>query len=635
MSNTPGHTPDPGRKKPDPAERLALLADAYLHGELSPEGLTELEALIKSDPANAKRFIAVTEQAGMMREVFTNVTDQLIAVEDKVTGDFLSILSELDAPEGKDLAPIDFTAELARREMEAKEESWRARRQARPQHVSTEVSRPIVISKLAVVLAAAAMLGLVAWLGWSDAKPVDSSERTAQQRDPDVSRTVAPATNVAMIRSSVDARWIGLAFDHQHRLREGKTVTLRDGLAEIVFEDGAVVIVQGPATFEPTGTNGMRLASGQITARVPESAHGFTVATPVGLVTDHGTEFGVYVDTDGQALMQTFSGLVSVTPPDGAGGWDRGAEVGLRAGDALLADSEAELRRVALDDTRFVREIEYVARLEVDTSAYHRWLAYSYELRRDPALLAYYTFGLDDASADALHNQAPRTGGKMDGELGLDGDPMTAPRWVDGRFPEKRALRFGYIDQARAHVVAVYGFGGLDIGQALTLAAWVHLPQEAGPAAGGTLLSLRDSPARHLSFQFSLFLDGDPYPEQLQFGTGDELLVDLPVENFRFSDRRAVSRGGWHLAAVVYEGAVASFYLDGGLVSRSQRVGPVAVTRPDAALLIGTDPYMPNLDRTSQVEAFEGDIDEIIILDRAMSAEEIEQMYQVGIPNSH
>ena len=43
---------------------------------------------------------------------------------------------------------------------------------------------------------------------------------------------------------------------------------------------------------------------------------------------------------------------------------------------------------------------------------YYKWLAYSYKLRRDPSLVAYYTFERDEQNKTVLENKAVRTGRK-------------------------------------------------------------------------------------------------------------------------------------------------------------------------------------------------------------------------------
>lgn len=99
---------------------------------------------------------------------------------------------------------------------------------------------------------------------------------------------------VARVDSGRDARWAKAPSGGQ--FERGDQAELLSGLARIIFEDGAEVLVQAPAKLELTGTNRMRLVKGGISATIPESAHGFEVQTPQMKVIDLGTEFSVMVD---------------------------------------------------------------------------------------------------------------------------------------------------------------------------------------------------------------------------------------------------------------------------------------------------------------------------------------------------
>jgi hypothetical protein len=91
-----------------------------------------------------------------------------------------------------------------------------------------------------------------------------------------------------------------------------------------------------------------------------------------------------------------------------------------------------------------------------------RWQAYSRELRKDPALVAYYPFEQipPDGSASVLPNRSA-AGTALDGRVG-NGE------WVDGRLPGKLALKLKCAeDGVKINIPVVMN----DI----TLAAWVNI----------------------------------------------------------------------------------------------------------------------------------------------------------------
>ncbi|MCE9553594.1 MAG: FecR family protein [Planctomycetes bacterium] len=108
---------------------------------------------------------------------------------------------------------------------------------------------------------------------------------------------VVKQTPAAKIANLTDAKWAGVSSQAGDTLIAGQQLLLQSGSAEITFNDQARVIVDGPAELTIVDAAACRLATGRLTAHVPEPAKGFKVHTPGGTVTDLGTEFGVYVKT--------------------------------------------------------------------------------------------------------------------------------------------------------------------------------------------------------------------------------------------------------------------------------------------------------------------------------------------------
>jgi hypothetical protein len=100
------------------------------------------------------------------------------------------------------------------------------------------------------------------------------------------------------------------------RLEAGKRIELRSGLAEISFDCGARVILQGPAALLPESARGGSLASGKITVRADgPAAKGFAIRTPAMKAVDLGTEFGLEVSPAGIEQVHVFQGQVEVATP--------------------------------------------------------------------------------------------------------------------------------------------------------------------------------------------------------------------------------------------------------------------------------------------------------------------------------
>ncbi|HBO46076.1 MAG TPA: hypothetical protein DD670_19565 [Planctomycetaceae bacterium] len=95
-------------------------------------------------------------------------------------------------------------------------------------------------------------------------------------------------------------------------LFSNQRLELNEGLVEVVFDDGASMIIEGPSAFE-TRRKGGFLHQGRLVARVPKGAEGFTVETSSAVVIDYGTEFGVSVEEDNAAAeVHVFEGEVAL-----------------------------------------------------------------------------------------------------------------------------------------------------------------------------------------------------------------------------------------------------------------------------------------------------------------------------------
>lgn len=102
-----------------------------------------------------------------------------------------------------------------------------------------------------------------------------------------------------------------LATEPGARLGAGR-LRLAEGVARVVFDNGAELRLEGPAELELQSGDRCTLHAGRLVARCPESAHGFFVETPSASLKDLGTEFGVSV-VGGKADVQVFEGRVDAT----------------------------------------------------------------------------------------------------------------------------------------------------------------------------------------------------------------------------------------------------------------------------------------------------------------------------------
>ncbi|QDU10818.1 FecR domain-containing protein [Gimesia aquarii] len=104
---------------------------------------------------------------------------------------------------------------------------------------------------------------------------------------------------------------IDLPFQVGETLVNNEVIDLDSGTMRLKFLNGVMVALRGPAILELVEPNRCILSAGQLVAKVPEEAIGFTVETPAGRVVDLGTEFGVEIGNEGATQTHVIKGRVS------------------------------------------------------------------------------------------------------------------------------------------------------------------------------------------------------------------------------------------------------------------------------------------------------------------------------------
>lgn len=95
-------------------------------------------------------------------------------------------------------------------------------------------------------------------------------------------------------------------------LAEGVRTRLKQGFLEIELKNEVRTVIQAPAEFVLRSESFVELSEGVAWFHVPSKAKGFQVRTPEFLVTDLGTEFGIFSDRDQADSVHVFKGEVRV-----------------------------------------------------------------------------------------------------------------------------------------------------------------------------------------------------------------------------------------------------------------------------------------------------------------------------------
>ena len=131
---------------------------------------------------------------------------------------------------------------------------------------------------------------------------------------------------------------------------------LERGLVHLQFGGGVMVYLESPSRFDAVDGGRIVLRRGRLTAKVPPAGTGFTVETPEADVIDFGTEFSVDVEA-GASEVHVFKGLVRVQPRTTHGPEEQ--SIDLRTSQAVRIDkSLAKPVGIELAADRFIRNFE-------------------------------------------------------------------------------------------------------------------------------------------------------------------------------------------------------------------------------------------------------------------------------------
>lgn len=435
----------------------------------------------------------------------------------------------------------------------------------------------------AIAAAAAVLAVVVGWVTWQQIEAHSDQTTSA----------------VAVLTQAVDVEWAG-SNDAQTvggALSPG-WLRLKSGLAQIEFNDGARVILEGPAELEIRSRAEAFCSAGRLSAQVPAAAHGFKISSARMTVVDVGTAFG-FETRDGAAAVHVFEGKVQLADAVNVPKHE------LLAGQALSVNAAGTWRELPAATALFPN----VAALERRAaSSWQRraaeWKQASSALQNDPTLILHYTFEGDSNFDRRLPNVAHGEPRAADGAI-------VGCRWAEGRWPGKGALEFkGAGDLVRIEIPGVF--------DALTLAAWVRVDSLDHTFNSLLMADAFDRGAMHWQIT-----KGGAVRLGLS-GAGD---FDTPTV---FPPERL---GQWvHLAVVVDRaGHRLAHFVDGQeVLSRPLKLEvPLGFGRAE----VGNWNSDTRRER-APMRGFSGRMDEMLVFRRALSAGEVRNLARSGASQS-
>jgi ferric-dicitrate binding protein FerR (iron transport regulator) len=446
-------------------------------------------------------------------------------------------------------------------------------------------------------LAAAASIVFAFWLGWTK-----EPRQTAPNLADIAAAPVEGDETVARISGAKDCRWTKAAYQPGDELRRGQQLHLESGFAEITFDSGAQVTLEGPADLDLNSAWEAVLRRGTLKAHVPGEAVGFRISNPSVDVVDLGTEFSMVADNTGATEVFVLKGKVETTGHDATGHEtkrvvlrEKQARRFARTGGAEVNDREAKiekfLRKIPLE--RFTRPTNYV-----------HW-------------------SFDEPAGDLASADVPGYEAKLESNSDTD----LAEAHAGGRHGQ--ALQFDGQLFARAP------FPGIRERAARTVAFWINVPEDASLPDAGALLAW---PLGDGAQNITIGWNRDP---------NQGVLGALRTDAGRGSvvGSATLRDGHWHHLAVVFvpkgkdkpDGAwQVRQYVDGRLEtpsfkyapkrSKGEALPPAPATPAEDALWIG------RAVNDTDGARFRGMLDELFVADAALTPQEIRHLMRENKP---
>ncbi len=409
---------------------------------------------------------------------------------------------------------------------------------------------------------------------------------------------------VAMLNRVADARWSpGSVQPRLGAPLEPGLLRLESGLAQIVFYNGARVVIEGPAELRLVSATEAECLKGRLTADVPPAARGFRVVAPRMDVTDLGTSFGLSI-AQGRSELHVFEGSVELRTA-------ASVTRNLLEGHGAVVEGAGGLRPVPADASGFAALFDLHAKsVAAEARRYDRWRESNRRLKQDPSLWVHFDFEHSAPTDWRMPNSGARS--KAVPEATIVGG-----HWSEGRWSTKPALEFrGVGDRVRLHIP--------DAADAVTFSAWVRVQgldrqinslfMSDGFLAGTLHWTIRKDGVQGLTV---IGQKGD-----------HQILASPPV----FSVDQF---GLWTHVAVVVDGKArrVTHFMNGRQVSQHSfripppfRLGSAEIGNWNAVGFPGNDPFL--------LRNFSGVMDEFCLFGRALTAAEVRALYQEGKPQT-
>jgi ferric-dicitrate binding protein FerR (iron transport regulator) len=206
--------------------------------------------------------------------------------------------------------------------------------------------------KVTLLAAAASILAIAVWRAQQPGPA--QRELAEQQRQPNPQESTQTAMLLGRLVQQANCIWEQAPSLQEDRFRTGM-IKLVSGAAELRFDSGTNVILEGPCELSVETVDTARLLAGNIFVDVTDVSNGFLLETSESQIIDEGTQYAVSLDSEA-VEVHVFDGSVIWTPTRS----DAEFEERIPSGEArrYLRSEPARSHHIPFGQRQFVRRIE-------------------------------------------------------------------------------------------------------------------------------------------------------------------------------------------------------------------------------------------------------------------------------------
>jgi hypothetical protein len=209
---------------------------------------------------------------------------------------------------------------------------------------------------------AASILSIVVW--WTRIPDRDLPKQAEQQAEQQTGRPAEASSPRTGTTASVLGKWFGQAncvWQRPPALADGRfkagLLKLESGAAELQFDSGTIVVLEGPCELMVNTADSAQLLAGTVFVNVTEVSNGFLLATPESQIIDDGTQYAVSMDSE-TTEVHVFDGSVIWTSIDSDPDADFEDRIATGESRRYVRRQPGRPRRIPFGQRQFVKRID-------------------------------------------------------------------------------------------------------------------------------------------------------------------------------------------------------------------------------------------------------------------------------------